>query len=308
MSGQVPQILINTGLAAAAGGIGTLAVVWLLTRRPDVYAVQTGILAGLVSVTACCHVIGPASAIVVGVIGGWIAAAATRLLERLKLDDVVGAIPVHLGAGIWGVLAVALFGTQSELLGTSRWDQFLVQLLGITSIVGWSFTSGFGLLWLIDQFVPLRVSAEVERVGLSVSEHDASYELLDLLSEMESHRQSGDYSHPTTITSETEVGQIAAQYNRVLQAMNDNRASLIKANERILHSGNDLSVMQRQLQETVTALEEFNGCAAGRELRMIELKIEVNELADKLGLEPHYDVAFDSEVGRSGPEREASHV
>ncbi|MDA1162436.1 MAG: ammonium transporter [Planctomycetota bacterium] len=310
MTDLVPQILINTGLAAAAGGIGTLAVVWLLTRRADVYAVQNGILAGLVSVTACCHVIGPESAILIGMIGGWIAAAATRLLERLQLDDVVGAVPVHLGAGIWGVLAVAMFGTQSELLEVSRWDQFLVQLLGITSIVGWAFTSGFGLLWLVDQLVPLRVSAEDERVGLNVSEHDASYELLDLLTEMELHCQSGDFSHPTTITSETEVGQIAAQYNRVLQAVNDDRASLIKANEHILESGNHVAVMHRQLQEKVTELEEFNGCSVGRELRMIELKLEVNELAEKLGLEPQYDVVFDNEFDGASreQEREASHV
>jgi ammonium transporter, Amt family len=309
MNDQVPQIMINTGLGAAAGGIGTLAIVWLLTRRADIYAVQNGILAGLVSVTACCHVVGPGAAILIGMIGGWVAAAGAQLLERLQLDDVVCAVPVHGVAGIWGVLAVAFFGAPSEFaLEMSRWDQLLVQLTGVGAIVGWSFTAGFGCLWLINQFVPLRVSAEDERVGLNVSEHAASYELLDLLTEMEMQRQSGNFTQPTTIVSETEVGQIAAQYNRVLDAVNQERASLLEANRHITEAGNSVAAMHRELRDKVVELEEFNSCVVGRELRMIELKREVNELAEQLGRETPYDVDPDDEFSASATEGVEVHV
>jgi len=309
MNDQVPQIMINTGLGAAAGGVGTLAIVWLLTRRADIYAMQNGILAGLVSVTACCHVVGPGAAILIGVIGGWIAAAGTQLLERLKLDDVVCAIPVHGIAGIWGVLAVALFGAPSEFAqDMTRWDQLLVQLTGAGAIVGWSFAVGFGSLWLINKFVPLRVTAEEERVGLNVSEHAASYELLDLLTEMETQRQSGDFTQPTTIVSETEVGQIAAQYNRVLDTVNHDRASLVEANHRMAEAGNGVAAMHRELQDKVVELEEFNNCAVGRELRMIELKREVNELAGQLGRETPYDVGSDDEFCSTATVGVESHV
>jgi Amt family ammonium transporter len=309
MNAQVPQIMINTGLGAAAGGAGTLALIWGLTRRADVYAIQNGILAGLVSVTACCHVIGPGAAIVVAVIGGWIAMGVTHLLERLRIDDVVCAVPVHAAAGIWGVLAVALFGAPSEFaLGMTRWDQFLVQLTGVGAIVGWSFTVGFGSLWLINQFVPLRVTEEEERVGLNVSEHAASYELLDLLTEMEAQSQSGDFSQPTTIASATEVGQIAAQYNRVLDSVNRDRANLLEANHRLAEAGDSVASMHREVRDKVLELEEFNGCAVGRELRMIELKLEINELAEQLGREALYDVDQDDEFCKSAAEGVESHV
>jgi Amt family ammonium transporter len=309
MTDQVPQIMINTGLGAAAGGAGTLAIVWLLTRRADIYSVQNGILAGLVSVTACCHVIGPAEAMLIGMIGGWIAAAGTKLLERLRLDDVVCAVPVHGFAGIWGVLAVALFGASSEFgPHLTRWDQFLVQLIGVGSIAGWSLTAGFGSFWLINRFVPLRVTAEEERVGLNVSEHGSSYELLDLMTEMETQRQSGNFSQPTTIASETEVGQIAAQYNRVLDEVNREQISLLDANRRITETGNSVVSIHGRLQNKVAELEEFNSCAVGRELRMIELKREVNELAEQLGREALYDVDLDDAFRASAVEGVESHV
>ncbi|MDA1161276.1 MAG: ammonium transporter [Planctomycetota bacterium] len=309
MTDQVPQIMINTGLGAAAGGVGTLAIVWLLTRRLDVCCVQNGILAGLVSVTACCHVIEPGAAILVGMIGGWIAAVGTNLLEKLRLDDVVSAIPVHAGAGIWGVLAVALFGDLTGLgLDMTRWGQFLVQLTGIASIIGWSFGAGYLTLSLINHFVSLRVTAEEERVGLNVSEHGASYELLDLLTEMETQRQSGDFSKATTIVSETEVGQIAAQYNRVLNVVNQDRASLLEANHRIADASDRVAEKHRELQDKIQELEEFNSCAVGRELRMIELKVEINDLAAQLGREALYDVDDLDESCQSTVEEVGSHV
>ena len=139
------------------------------------------------------------------------------LLERLEIDDVVGAVPVHLAAGIWGTLAVAIFGDPlSWGTGLGRWDQFIVQATGVAVTFAWAFGVGFSLLWLIDRRYPLRIDAEGERLGLNVVEHGARTEILDLLGQMESQRQASDYSRPVTVEPNTEIGQVATQYNRIL--------------------------------------------------------------------------------------------
>ena len=95
-----------------------------------------------------------------------------ELLEFFHIDDVVGAIPVHLGAGIWGTLAVGLYG-DLEILGTGldRIDQILVQAHGILTYGIWTFSVTFALLWIVNKVFPLRVSYEDELQGLNLSEH-----------------------------------------------------------------------------------------------------------------------------------------
>lgn len=109
MSARVPVIITNTVLGGASGMVTALVVAWWFRGRPDADAVLNGSLAGLVSVTASCHVINGPSAIVIGGVGGIVMLLTAWLLVRLQIDDVVGAIPVHAGAGVWGTLAVALF-------------------------------------------------------------------------------------------------------------------------------------------------------------------------------------------------------
>ena len=153
----------------------------------------------------------------IGAIAGVISVFATQLLERWRIDDVIGAVPVHGFAGVWGTLAVALFA-DPETLGTGlgRWEQLGVQALGIGSCFVWAFGIGGTGLWLINQWLPLRVTAEEEYIGLNMAEHGASTALLDLVTEMEIQRQRGDFSMPVMVEPHTEVGQIAEEYNRVL--------------------------------------------------------------------------------------------
>ena len=138
-------------------------------------------------------------------------------LEKLELDDVVGAVPVHLGAGIWGTLAVALFGDpESWGTGLGRWEQLVVQATGVGATFAWAFGVGFTLLWLYNRRYPLRIDPEGERIGLNVAEHGASTEILDLLTDMDRQRSANDFSQPVNVEPNTEVGQIAQQYNHVL--------------------------------------------------------------------------------------------
>jgi ammonium transporter len=169
---QLPDIFINTTLAGVAGGLMGLGLSWYLFLRPKAEDVLNGVLAGLVGITASCNLVTPSSAIMIGAIAGAICLGATRVLEKSELDDVVGAVPVHCGGGIWGTLALAIFGDSSSWgTGLGRWDQFLIQLTGVGVCFIWAFGLGFGLLWLVNHWFPLRVNAREERVGLDIAEH-----------------------------------------------------------------------------------------------------------------------------------------
>lgn len=222
LTDDVPRILVNTNLGAAFGGIGGLALGYLFEKRPVVGHVINGVLAGLVAVTAGCHCLSPAAAALVGFLASGLCLAATYGMERLKIDDVVSAFPVHGVGGMWGTLAVGLFGT-AELLGTglTRGEQIVVQLEGIGACAVWAFGGGFALLWTLNKLLPMRVTREEEIRGLNVSEHGACTDLIDLLDEMESHRLEGNFDRHVFVEPHTEVGQIAAEYNRVLSCVTE---------------------------------------------------------------------------------------
>jgi ammonium transporter, Amt family len=217
MSQQVPLILVNTNLAPAAGGVAAMLLSTILRRRIDVSYVLLGVVAGLVGITASCHLVDPWESLVIGAIAGVLCILASELLVIKKIDDVVGAWPTHAVAGIWGTLAVALFGNVEAFgTGMSRFEQFQIQLAGAIICAAWSFGVGFIVLRIINAFCPFRVTAEDEEAGLNVSEHNATTELIDLLSDMNQQRISGDFARPVRVEPYTEVGQIANQYNAVL--------------------------------------------------------------------------------------------
>ncbi|MDX1947561.1 MAG: ammonium transporter [Pirellulaceae bacterium] len=221
INAAVPHILVNTNLAAAAGGVAALAAAWYFERLPSVSQTINGVIAGLVGITASCHVVEPWAAVLIGATAGVIVVLGTYLLERIKIDDVVGAIPVHGMCGLWGTLAVALFiGGDKLPAGMSRLDLLGVQLLGIAVCFGWAFGVSFVALAAINRFLPLRASAADEMQGLNVAEHGATSELIDLLDNMGQQRRLGDFSSQVHVEPHTEVGQIAAEYNRVLERVN----------------------------------------------------------------------------------------
>ncbi len=218
----VPGIIVNTLLAAVAGVAMVIAINWYLRGYTDAIQPINGLLAGLVAVTAGAHAFTAPEAILIGAVGGVVMKVAEYALLQCRIDDAVGAVPVHLAAGIWGTLAVALFG-DPEVLGTglSVWDQFVVQLKGIVVCAIWSF----GVAWLVlnqlNRFMPLRVTAEAERLGLNISEHGTRTELIELLEHMEGDARAGGFHGEVPVEPFTEVGQIAGQYNRVIRALGE---------------------------------------------------------------------------------------
>lgn len=222
LTADVPLILMNTVLGGCAGGLAGLFVAWRGKGLPDLPDTLNGALAGLVAITANCHAVTPLGAILVGAMGGLVAYYATIALEHFRIDDVVGASAVHGAAGIWGTLAVAIFG-KPELLGTGLgfWQQLGAQALGVAAIGLWAGLGGWIFLKLINRFEPLRVGPEAERVGLNVAEHGASTEIIDLLSEMGRHRAQGEFTQGLKFEPFTEVGQIATEYNQVIAKVAD---------------------------------------------------------------------------------------
>ena len=160
--------LVTTCLAAAAGGIGSLLTSFIKNKNLDLSMFLNGILGGLVGITAGADQMSPNESVIIGLIAGAIVVFAVSLLDKLKLDDPVGAIAVHLGCGIWGTLAVGIFG---NMAGTS---QFLTQLTGVAVIGAFCLISSFLILFIIKKTMGLRVTKEEEIEGLDNAEHGMS--------------------------------------------------------------------------------------------------------------------------------------
>ncbi len=217
---QIPLIIVNTVLSGAFGGLAGLTASYIATRQAQVLTTINGALGGLVAITASADIQTPATSVIIGVIAGLLAFGVEVLLYRFRVDDAIGAVPVHVGCGIWGTLAVAIFGDPTLFgSGLGRGSQLAVQMAGVITVFVYAFGIGFLLLWLINRLLPLRVSAEDERRGLNVAEHGARTALFTLLEEMEQMRLSADLSKQVTVEPFTEVGEFAAQYNRVLQEL-----------------------------------------------------------------------------------------
>jgi ammonium transporter, Amt family len=214
------RVLVNTMMGGAAGMTTAILLSWFRKRQADSTWIMNGTLAGLVAITANAHATSTAAALLIGAIGCVVMLLVDQLLIRLRIDDAVGAIPVHLGAGIWGTLAAGLFG-QPDLLGTGLpWlQQVLIQVVGIVTCGIWVFGSTYLIFRLINLIYPLRVSAEAEEIGLNVSEHGAVTESLQLLQVMQQQQHSGDTSLRAPVQPFSEIGQIAAQYNNVMQTL-----------------------------------------------------------------------------------------
>ncbi len=166
--GLVSLVLVTTSMAAAAGGVAAGLTSWFVGGKPDVTMALNGILAGLVGITAGADQMAVYEAILIGAIAGVIVYFAVLMFDKIKIDDPVGAISVHLVCGIWGTLAVGLFG---DLAGGA---QLGYQLAGIASIG--AFTLAFALIvgGIIKATMGLRVSDAEQIEGLDLGEHDMS--------------------------------------------------------------------------------------------------------------------------------------
>ena len=163
--GATSLTLVTTCLAAAAGGVISFMVSTALYKNFDLTMFLNGILGGLVSITAGADQMSPTDAILIGAIGGVLIVFAVALIDKIKLDDPVGAIAVHLICGIWGTLAVGVFGNLAS------WNQFTSQLIGISSYALFCIITSFIIIYGLKITLGIRVSEKEEIEGLDSHEH-----------------------------------------------------------------------------------------------------------------------------------------
>ncbi len=161
--GLVSLVFVTTCLAASAGIIGAMITTWTVQKHPDLSMVLNGALAGLVGITAGADVVSVMSAVIIGGVAGVLVVFSVIFIDRIKMDDPVGAISVHLTCGIWGTLAVGIFSPDHS---------FLTQLIGVLAYGAFAFTAAFLIFSVIKATMGLRVSEEDERRGLDLSEHN----------------------------------------------------------------------------------------------------------------------------------------
>ena len=157
--------LVTTSLAAAAGGVAAAFFSNVLYKNFDLTMFMNGVLGGLVGITAGADQMSPSDAIIIGLIAGVIVVLGISLIDKLKLDDPVGAVAVHLICGIWGTLAVGIFGALAGI------DQLIAQLIGIGVVGAFCVLSSFIILFIVKATTGLRVDKEEEVNGLDLSEH-----------------------------------------------------------------------------------------------------------------------------------------
>lgn len=161
--GPVSFVLTTTSLAASAGVLGSIVVSWIMFKKPDLSMALNGALAGLVGITAGADVVSITGAVIIGLVAGAIVVFSIVMFDKIKIDDPVGAISVHLVCGIWGTLAVGIFGIGEFSFGT--------QLIGVLAYGAFTAVCALILFLVIKMIMGLRVSQEEEMEGLDLSEH-----------------------------------------------------------------------------------------------------------------------------------------
>ena len=181
-NGDIGRVALITNFGAVAGTLTAMFTAWLILKKPDASMTLNGALAGLVAITAPCDIVTPVGALIIGAIAGVLVVLSVLAIDRIGVDDPVGAISVHLVNGVWGTLACGLFGAEATLkIAGAEANTGLfygggfhttgVQLLGIGAYGAWAFILGMITFLTLKKTVGLRVSAEEELKGLDITEH-----------------------------------------------------------------------------------------------------------------------------------------
>ena len=293
---DIAVIATNTTLAACFGCLSATGLAWFFhaEKKMEGEMIANGVLAGLVGITAGCAFVGSVGSVFIGLIAGVIVYLGSWFIENvLKLDDVVGAVPVHAFCGAWGTLAVGFF-IRPELLGElTRMDQIRIQAIGVGACFAWAFGCGLLLYFLVDKFFGgIRVSEEDEITGLNITEHGATSSLIELANTMDSLTKTGDFGEDIKVNVErgTEIGDIADLFNKMIVKI---RAA-IKESEKQKQIAHDmLEVSEKQKQELIETQakldEEREAAAKGRQEflqntknKVASVTTSINSVEDKM--------------------------
>jgi ammonium transporter, Amt family len=167
----IGRIALNTGMAGAAASISATVVAWALLGKPDLSLILTGSLTGLVAITAACNAVSVSGAVIIGLLAGPLAIYSVLFFEKVKLDDPVGALSVHLVGGIFGTLCVGFFATEGGLFLGGGFARTATQAEGVAAVGAATFALTLLAWWILRATLGIRVSPDEEREGLDASEH-----------------------------------------------------------------------------------------------------------------------------------------
>jgi len=179
--GYFAYVAMTTNIAAGAGALGGVVTAWLVLKKPDLSMMLNGVIAALVAITAASGFVAPWAAVVIGLVSGFVAVVGVIAVERIGIDDPIGAVAVHGASGVWGTLACGLFTVPAlastlatghgGLVYTGSFHQLGIQAFGVIVVGAWTFSASFGTLWVMKKLWGIRVHEEAETLGLDVSEH-----------------------------------------------------------------------------------------------------------------------------------------
>ena len=250
------RVIANTIVAATFGTIAALVV----GRLYDGFYVPTrsvnGMLAGLVGITAGCFAVNPHGAAMIGLIcGALVVASEEIMLRKFRLDDVVGAISVHGVCGAAGTILVAFFALESELAAGSRWDQLLVQTMGVAVALVWALGLSLVMFKIIDMLIGIRVSEEDELKGLNAAEHGASLgtgALQEALFKITHEHK--DLSIRLDDSTGDEAGEIALVLNPFLDEMEDLVRDMNQQARQVASTSGELTDLSNQFVDSTRHL------------------------------------------------------
>ncbi len=278
-------VLLNTLLGGAGGMFAGMLMSWYQQRQIEVKTLINTCLAGLVAITAGCHLYSSASALVVGGIGGVIMQLTQTRILLWRIDDAVSAFSVHAAAGVWGTLAVALFAPSGSFgPGIGMLEQFSIQLLGVTVCAVWSFGTAYFALQHINKYYPLRITRKQEQQGLNVSEHGVHTEFAELIDTMKVQAATGDASLRVYAEPFSEASPIAHHYNQVLDKLG-------RETENAQQMANVAQQARQQLESTHVELQsQYNELLVTKQLasshaqeidKLQELSAALNEAKEE---------------------------
>ena len=267
---NVPRIMMNT-FAGGSGGL-LIGVLYGYFKQKNISprAILIAPLAGLVSITASANIIDQIQALTIAAIASLIALKADELLEKFKIDDVVGAVPVHLSAGIWGTIAVALFADIDNdfFNNASRFDILKSQLVGVLAVGLFAFSSTFLILKTVNKFYKLRVTGIDEELGLNIAEHDENTTELDLIKFLKTQIKTKDLKLRTNQDPFTNFGIIGYYVNQMLTKLEKSEKEVEMWRSRVLKEINLAVEVQKNFkpERDLTQYPVFGQNIPAREL------------------------------------------
>ena len=267
---NVPRIMMNT-FAGGSGGL-LIGVLYGYFKQKNISprAILIAPLAGLVSITASANIIDQIQALTIAAIASLIALKADELLEKFKIDDVVGAVPVHLSSGIWGTIAVALFAEIDNdfFNNASRFDILKSQLVGVLAVGLFAFSSTFLILKTVNKFYKLRVTGIDEELGLNIAEHDENTTELDLIKFLKTQIKTKDLKLRTNQDPFTNFGIIGYYVNQMLTKLEKSEKEVEMWRSRVLKEINLAVEVQKNFkpERDLTQYPVFGQNIPAREL------------------------------------------